>query len=242
MSEVSITANKKDIERLGKHLCFVYPHQQATDAPSKQTATGRKGRMKDEEAASNTQPSGWRYRTWRKPTFIESKEIATAYGNAMHKALQGLTFARCTDEMSVAQEIQKLTDSGFLNSEQAALVSAEKLAVFFDSEIGKKLRSGVACIREFKFSILDNGGHYGEGLEEEQVLLQGVVDCAILEEDGITIIDFKTDRILEDRLADTVEQYRHQVDAYAHAISRIYEQTIKGKYLYFFQINQLVEV
>ena len=230
------------LQMLRKHLQFDYKYQQATNAPSKQTATGRKGRMKDEEAASNTRPSGSVYRTWRKPSFMESHEASTIYGNVMHKALQGIRFECCGSEVSIASEITRMITSGFLDPEHAKLVSTSKLAAFFDSEIGKKLRCGVPCVREFKFSILDDGCAYGDGLEGEKVLLQGVVDCALLEPDGITVLDFKTDRITEEKLPDTIERYRPQVEAYSQAISRIYEQNVKAKYLYFFQLNRFVEV
>ena len=76
----------------------------------------------------------------------------------------------------------------------------------------------------------------------EKVLLQGVVDCAILEEDGITIIDFKTDRVTEKTLPEVADRYAPQVLIYGEALSRIYEKPIKGEYLYFFRLNRLIPV
>ena len=72
------------------------------------------------------------------------------------------------------------------------------------------------------------------------MLLQGVVDCALLEEDGITVLDFKTDRVAEATLSDAVSRYQTQVEAYAGALTRIFEKPIKEKYLYFFHLNRLV--
>ena len=77
-------------------------------------------------------------------------------------------------------------------------------------------------------------------MEGEQVLLQGVVDCALLEPDGITIIDFKTDRVTEETVAATAERYSLQVRTYADALSRIYEMPVKGKMLYFFSLDAFV--
>ena len=122
------------------------------------------------------------------------------------------------------------------------LVNTEKLARFFQTEPGRKLRSGAPCLREFKFSILDDGRHYGEGLEGEQVLLQGVVDCALLEPDGITVIDFKTDRVTEETVSAAADRYRLQVQTYADALSRIYEMPIKRKLLYFFSLDTFIEL
>ena len=113
---------------------------------------------------------------------------------------------------------------------------------FFTSDIGKKLCSGTPCLREFKFSILDQGSNYDPALQGEQVLLQGVVDCALLESDGITIVDFKTDYVTEESLPSVLSRYRTQVDTYSEALQRIYEQPVKARYLYLFHLDKFAEI
>ena len=68
------------------------------------------------------------------------------------------------------------------------------------------------------------------------------MDCALLEEDGITILDFKTDQVTEKTLSDAVQRYTTQVQTYGEALSRIYEMPVKKKYLYFFRLGRFVEV
>jgi ATP-dependent helicase/nuclease subunit A len=228
--------------RLQKALSWHYDHLAATQAPSKQTATDRKGRQKDEEAAENSPAPKQTVRTWRQPSFLRQQPTAVGYGNAIHRAMQYIRYENCGSEEDVRQEIDHLTKQGFLGMEEAEIVNCKVIATFFRSEIGIKLREGATCLREFKFSILDDGNHYGDGLEGEKVLLQGVVDCALLEEDGITVIDFKTDAVTEDTLSEAVERYRPQVQTYSEALSRIYGMEIKAQYLYFFRLNRFVEV
>jgi ATP-dependent helicase/nuclease subunit A len=165
-----------------------------------------------------------------------------AVGNAIHGAMQYIRYENCTDPEGVHNEILRLCQEGFLSKEQAEMVDYSLISAFFETEPGKKLRSGAECLREFKFSILDDGMRYGESLAGEEVLLQGVVDCALLEEEGITILDFKTDRVTPDTLEAAVFRYRSQLDTYGEALTRIYEKPIKAKYLYFFRINQLIAV
>lgn len=69
-----------------------------------------------------------------------------------------------------------------------------------------------------------------------------MVDCALVEEDGITVIDFKTDRTTEQTLPNLLERYRPQVDTYAEALSRIYEMPIKERYLYLFALERFVQI
>lgn len=236
--EESQTMPPEAKEALRNALAFRYRHLEATQAPSKQTATGRKGRVKDMEAAEDTQEPKALVRTWRRPGFDSGQLAGKAYGSAIHLALQYLRYENCGSTEQVAQEMEYLVEKGFLTPEQGRLVNCEKIARFFASEIGQKLRTGTDYLREFKFSILDDGRHYGEGLESEQVLLQGVVDCALLEPDGITVIDFKTDNVTEQTVSDAVARYRPQVQTYGEALSRIYEMPIKAEYLYFFKLDR----
>ena len=97
-------------------------------------------------------------------------------------------------------------------------------------------------IREFKFSILEEADAYGEGLTGERILLQGVVDCALVEEDGITVVDFKTDYVTDATLPEVLARYRVQVDTCSRALERIYEMKVKGTYLYFFHLKKLIAV
>ncbi len=228
--------------RLQKALSFRYAHEAATRMPSKQTATGRKGRVKDAEAAEDTQEEKNVVRTWRSPSFASGRKDAVRFGNAMHKAMEYLPFDRCTDEAEVRRELAELVRLRYLTKDEEAMVDAGRIARFFASEIGKKLRAGMPHLREFKFSILDDGTHYGEGLEGEQVLLQGVVDCALLEEDGITILDFKTDYVTKDSIGARAEYYCPQLESYSEALSRIYELPVKVRYLYFFHPETFVSI
>ena len=223
-------------------LSFRYAHDAATRAPSKQTATNRKGRAKDEEAAEDTQEPRFLTRDFRRPSFLAESRGGKAYGSAIHAVLQYLRYENCGSEDKVKAEIARLVSQKFITEEQGKLADSGKIAAFFDTEIGRKLRAGCPCLREFKFSILDDGSHYGDGLEGEQVLLQGVVDCALLEKDGIIVLDFKTDHVTESTVAAAAERYRLQVQTYAEALSRIYEMPVKAKYLYFFQLGRFVEV
>ena len=219
-------------------LPYTYEHIEATTMASKQTATQRKGRTKDQEAAEEAKEPPVVYRSWRKPSFRDSTKEGKTVGNATHAVLQYIRYYACTDEAAVEAEVKRLVAEKFISLEQGQLVDCGKIARFFESDLGRKLQTGNHVLREFKFSILDDAEKYGTGLSGEQVLLQGVVDCALVEEDGITIIDFKTDRVTDDTVDAAALGYSAQVETYADALSRIYSLPIKAKMLYFFQLDR----
>lgn len=223
-------------------LRFQYPFRAATVSPSKQTATGKKGRTRDEEAAEETPEPKKVVRTWRRPSFQESVGDGRAYGTAFHTAMQFIRYEACTSQSDILEELARLERQGLLKQEQLQMIDSRKIAAFFESSYGKKLVSGVSCLREFKFSILDDGAKYEEALAGEKILLQGVVDCAIVEPDGITVVDFKTDRITPDAIEQSADRYRDQLQIYANALERIYEAKVKETVLYYVHLNQFVQL
>ena len=90
--------------------------------------------------------------------------------------------------------------------------------------------------------MLDDAAKYYPDANDEQILLQGVVDCAIIEDDGITVIDFKTDNVTDETVGQVVDAYKMQVRTYASAMERIYQKPVKMSLLYFFALNRFVEV
>ena len=229
------------VDTLREALAFRYGHDAATRAPSKQTATGRMDRFRDREAAEQAEEPKFIRRSWRKPSFRDQTMDGVEFGTAIHGVMQYIRYDRCSSMDAVKEELDRMVGEKLLTREQADAVDPARIVHLFSTELGRKLMTG-QVLREFKFSILDDGSNYGPGLEGERVLLQGVVDCALLEEDGIIVLDYKTDRATEDTVDEIVSRYRSQVTAYADAMKRIYEKPVKGVYLYLFRLDRFVEV
>lgn len=232
--------NHEQLYKISEALQFSYGHMGATTTPSKQTATQIKGREKDHEVAEGTEhtPTFW----WRKPGFVSQEKQGALRGKAMHTVLQYIAYDRCDHPDEIQQQVADMVERKLLPSQWAEMVDVSLILQLFQTPMGKRLAQSDNVIREFKFSILDDASHYNADVSMERVLLQGMVDCAILDDDGIVILDFKTDRISTEDLASRVEFYRSQVMAYASALSRIYQKPVKSVMLYFFALNEFVEV
>lgn len=235
-------ATGPDLGRLAEGLSFRYGWIAATTAPSKQTATERKGRLKDQEAAEDAPEPKRTHTDHRKPSFAEREVTGKDRGNAIHAAMQYIRYESCGDEAGVEAEVRRLVSERFLTPEQGELVDCGKIARFFRTEIGQQLRRGTDVLREFKFSILDDGTAFDPALVGEKILLQGVVDCALMDPDGITVVDFKTDHVTEETIETVAQRYRPQVEAYAQALERIFEKPVKKSCLYFFRLGRTVMV
>jgi len=221
-------------------LTYRYPYAESTQTPSKQTATQMKGRLKDQEAAENTNMTFTH--TFRKAGFASGGIKGADIGTAVHSVLRYMDFKACKDLPSIQKEIERLVDCGLISDEEASFVDPHRLAVLLETPLGKRMRDANELLREFKFSILVDAADSVSGIAGDEILLQGVVDCALLENDGITVIDYKTDYVTEKTVYDKVKQYTPQVRAYCDALQRIYKKTVKSAYLYFFSLNRFVEI
>ena len=133
----------------------------------------------------------------------------------------------------IEAELLRQRDEEFLTPEQAQSVRADQIYRLFSSEFGARILGAQTLRREFKFSILTDAATYAPQAAGEQVMLQGVVDCFWIEDGGIVLVDFKTDRT-PDGPAAKAAQYAPQLRAYAGALSRMYQLPVKEQILYFF--------
>ena len=99
------------------------------------------------------------------------------------------------------------------------------------------------CEREFKFTVLVPAQqYYPDASPEEEVLLQGIIDAWFSNGEGITLIDFKNDRVTHASQAVRAEKYRVQLDTYQMALEKITGQRVKRRVLWFFATDSAVEV
>ena len=77
----------------------------------------------------------------------------------------------------------------------------------------------------------------------DEMLLQGVVDCCFETDAGITVVDFKTDRVFTAaEIRARAEQYRPQLEAYSRALEQVLEKKVGRRVLCFLAPGETVDV
>lgn len=227
------TAQEEDLFPL---LSWRYPHPEACTAPSKRTATQLKGRELDQEAAEETAMSR-KDKPLTRPDFAAQEQGLTAAqrGTAIHLAMQYLPLDGDGSVRWVSGELERLTQKGFLTPLQGRAVDPALLSAFVTSPLGREMAGAKLLRREFKFSLL-------VPQDGEEVLFQGVVDAWFGDEEGITVLDFKSDRVSQENAAGKAEEYRPQLEAYAQALERILGLPVKRRVIWFFYRKEAVEL
>ena len=74
----------------------------------------------------------------------------------------------------------------------------------------------------------------------EKVILQGIIDAFIMEEEGIILVDYKTDRVKDG--AELRNRYQKQIDLYSKALEQILGKKVKRRVLYSFSLGGEVDL
>ncbi len=177
-----------------------------------------------------------------KPNFLEDKKISGAdFGTAVHKIMETLPRDRGEDREYIKAHIKELTDSGEIICGISEEIAADKIVGFFLSELGQRFQNAENIHTESEFEIaIDAKELFGaDGLAGEKILLQGVIDCWFEEEEGIVLVDYKTDRV---RSLDEIHQkYDVQLGLYAHALEKIAKKRVKDKFIYLFSEECVIQ-
>ncbi len=235
--EVGVNRTELTFDRIA--LDFVYPHSTACLTPTKLTATQLKGRIKDEEIAENTSRPYYRC-SFEAPAFVAGEVPLTAdqRGTATHLVMQYLPL-----DGNVAETIRQLLEKHLLTEEQARSVDRRSIERFLVSPLADELRAAKSIEREYRFSLLVDAKDYYNGVaDDDQVLLQGVVDLFAETEQGVIVVDFKTDYVTQENLEDKISNYRPQIEAYSMALEQILEKKVIRKVLYFLRTGQAIEI
>jgi len=237
-----------EIAELVARLSWQYPYIASANIPSKLTATQLKGRPQDREAAEESGallPKTTDSISIEQPDFLMGERglSSTQRGSAIHLAMQYMPLEGNHSLAAINRELDRLVTEQFLTQEQRDAVPAERLAAFFSSDLGISVSNAESCHREFKFSVLLPASEYVLQAESgEEIMLQGVIDVWFEDESGVTILDFKSDRIHPGGEGLRAEEYRPQLEAYSRALSAILGRPVTRKVLWFFATDRAVDL
>lgn len=183
----------------------------------------------------------------------------------LHLPLGGVMNAEVIEETKA-----RLLNQRLLLDVQAEALDTDKILHFFTSELGRRLLETSHVQRELPFTYTigaadfwsrslpsmllaqeTESGAAGQQREsmtsepghDDRVLMNGIIDCLFEGPEGLVLLDYKTDRVSEYRtVSHLTEQYRFQLELYAHVIEDITGKRVAEKWLYFLEAGESVRL
>jgi ATP-dependent helicase/nuclease subunit A len=250
-------------EELIRRLEWQYPFKPLTGMPAKLSVTELKRRFAEQAETEASVP--FIQPMTARPAFMEPEKglDAARKGSVTHFFMQHLDLKRLAaieesagndlDDSArnrvYAEEIKaqltSMTAREQLTAAEAEVVDIRAMGAFFETALGKRILMAESVRRETAFNIEIPcieiykelpSGTYGS----ETMLLQGVIDCWFEAEDGIVLLDYKTDYVPPGGAGLIRERYRIQLDYYTRALEKITGKKVAEKYLYLFHTGELL--
>lgn len=175
------------------------------------------------------------------PSFIKKDKNITAAkrGSLMHYIMQHLDLSMPLDYSGIASQVKEIAKRADFSDEDINSINISQIAVFFDSELGKRMVRSSKVWREVSFVIPVNSGEIFKNGTNETILIQGIIDCYFEENNGIVLIDYKTDAV--NNKEDIRKKYKLQLDCYQRAIEKTTGKVVLEKNLYLFSQNYVLQ-
>lgn len=236
-------------EKIKEQLSYQYPHPDAIHLVTKYSVSELKHRAMRELAAKEEEDVTPKFleevSTPYVPAFMEGKaEVnqGALRGTAMHRLMECYDFTKMPDRSdefaeNIKKQLTGLVQMGKVSEDMQKLIRIPSVELFLKSQLAPRMKAAAMRDDLFREKPFVMGNHE---MEEEMVLIQGIIDVFWVEEDGIVLLDYKTDRV--DSATRLRDMYKEQLDLYAEALERIFPLPVKEKYLYSFRLNQAIEV
>ena len=95
-------------------------------------------------------------------------------------------------------------------------------------------------LKEAQFVMKTNYGKLTDSDDNVDVLIQGVIDLVIQNNEGAVIIDFKTNKT--HNVKQLKDSYGMQLNMYADAYQKAFGVVVKKKLLYSFEMGEFIEI
>ncbi|NLN97449.1 MAG: helicase-exonuclease AddAB subunit AddA [Eubacteriaceae bacterium] len=227
-----VLENKAMENEINRRLDFTYPVHVGKKLPVKigVTALQRLEQMTDSEEVESLNVL--------QPLFEEETITPMMKGHINHYFLQMVDVARLQqgrieEQLLVLKE--EMIHREQLTEEEAKWVEISQLSTFFNSDIGRRYRASDTIKKEWSFNMMLHGQEIDSAYRDEEILVQGIIDACFLENGKWILLDFKTDRFMDEMRLDS---YRKQITFYGKALEKLTPYPVGEKYLCFISLQK----
>ena len=180
------------------------------------------------------------------PGFMRERraQTGTALGTLYHRVAEHMDFAGTKGVKGVGECLSALVDRGILSSEERRRISEQKWSRLLSSGLGQRLAKAQKAGRLYRERQFIMGVPARrlrpEWDSNELVVVQGIVDAWFVEDGQIVIVDYKTDRVAEEK--NLIDRYGKQLYYYKMALEQSEQMPVKECVIYSFGLEKEIRL
>ena len=160
-------------------------------------------------------------------------------GTLYHRVLELWDFA---SDMEVQRQLEWLTKCGKIQKNDLQSIDSDEIGRLLSSNTGRRIRAAALAgrlRRETPFVLSVPAGEVlPEYASEEPVLIQGVIDVWFEEDDGIVLLDYKTDTGIDPDGRELISRHAAQLRWYRQALERLVGKPVKESVIWSFELGK----
>lgn len=215
--------NEEFARKLEERFAFRYPYHEDTVRPPKQSVTARIRQKAGEHPEREEVPM-------ELPRFMEGKKAfgPMEQGSILHFVMEIINLKQVEVLQDIEKQLDEMIEKEILTREEAKTILPKKIHCFFLSPVGQRMLRSTSVFRETHFLM-----------KEEQEIIDGVIDCYFEEEDGLVLLDYKTDAVYGN-VEKIKDRYEMQLQYYKQALEQSTGKKVKEVCLYLFDIDKAI--
>ena len=232
--------DSKRVEELSKKLNPVYEYSVATTIPLKSTVSKIKEKTSEGlEFEDYTSEVGLAEIV---PSFISNEDYSSSKhrGTINHLFLEKLDLRRKYSMDDLVDLRNKLVFDKIILEKEAELINLDSILKFTESDLYNEIMSSDIIEKEKTFCLKISADKIYDNASSEEILVQGVIDLYIIKNGEITLVDYKTDRVLD--MEELARRYKVQLDLYKQSIEEGLDLKVKNSYIYSLTLNKYIEI
>ena len=220
-------------ELFRRSFSYEYPYQAEGSVPAKLTVSEVK-RMQNEDIEESEMLLEEKEIEEIVPLFMQETKTemkGAAKGTLYHRIWEKLDYEKIDTKEQIEKQLENI-----LTAEEKKFIWMPDFYRFAESSLAGRVKEAYQrgqLYREQPFVIAMPANQIREEYKTaEEILVQGIIDAYFEEEDGLVLVDYKTDKVQKGQEKEFVEKYTVQMKYYKKALEMITDREVKEIYIY----------
>jgi ATP-dependent helicase/nuclease subunit A len=226
---IQLEEDKDDVLDDFEQIFYDYKYKELASIPAKITVSAA-NKLKRQDDSNNVH--------LEELDTMKTSFSGSEYGTYFHKLFELIDIDLVKTGKTILELTDILIEKDILELKSFTYEIAEKIEMFFKTDVAKNMLTAQRVYKEKPFLIRIPANEIYKTDYINDIILQGTIDCYFVKDDKITLIDFKTDKKTDENFIK--ENYSEQMKLYAYAIGKIEDLEVATKIIYTSNNNNFV--
>lgn len=236
----------EQVEWIKEQFEWQYPFEKEVKEKGKYSVSElkKRGQLEEGEEYFKVTQEGEEIEQIR-PRFMQEEkkeETGASRGTVVHKVMELFDFEYAKELEQLKQQLDRMEEQQYITKEQRQEIPILGIQSLIQSPLGQRLikaQQEENLYKESQYMMGVQASEINPAIQsEEMILIQGVIDVWFEENDGLVLVDYKTDKVTKKE--ELIKRYSKQMELYKKALEQMTGKVVKETYIYSFSQKETI--